>query len=352
MKHNRDSQRAGDDAAHGADVTKPTGTERGRDAEKPQQVSRRGWADILWRTRQQMAADNLSIVAAGVAFYAFLAVVPALAAVLALYAFFADQGRMGAQLESLAQVVPSEAMPLLRQQIQRIVQNDQAAGISAVLGVLVAVYGSARATKGLMTGLNIAYDEREKRGFIRLNLTAFILTFAAILGVIVAVILVTALPALLDAIGLTAGSALLLNILRWPLLIGLFMGGLSVMYRFAPSREAPQWRWLSWGAGAASAFWILGSAAFSFYVSNFGSYEKTYGSLGAIVVFLLWLMLSAFAVLLGAELNTEMERQTRHDTTTGEPRPRGDRGAYAADTLGPARLPRQRKPSASSPPSR
>ncbi len=316
---------------------------RGRRAETPAQVPPRGWFDILWRMKAQMVEDNLNVVAAGVAFYAFVAVAPGLAATIALYALVLDAGQLRSHLETLGQVVPAEVMPILREQITRIVEDSTAAGISAITGLAIALYSSAKAVKALIIGLNIAYDERDRRGFLRLNAIAIALTLAGIVGVIVVVTLVAALPAILRSVGLSTGYEWLFSILRWPVLVVIYMIALAVLYRFAPCRAAPKWRWISPGAVGAALLWVAGSAAFSFYVSQFANYQETYGSLGAIVVFLLWLLLSAYVILLGAELNTEMERQTVKDTTTGEPHPRGQRGAYAADTVGPARSTGRRK---------
>lgn len=311
--------------------------ERGRQAEKPSDVPSKGWLDVLWRTKEQLNEDNLSIVAAGVAFYAFVAVVPALAVVIAIYALVANAGDLGHHLDLLARVVPGEVMPLLEDQIKRITENNTAAGISAVVGVLIALYSSANATKALITGLNVAYDESEKRSFIRLNLVALALTIAAIVGVLASVALVAVLPAALNHLGLSDTSEKLVSWLRWPLLVALFIFGVAVVYRYAPSRETAKWRWISPGALVAAGLWIVGSALFSVYVAKFGSYDKTYGSLGAVVVFLMWLYLSAYTVLLGAEFNSELERQTAKDTTEGEPKDLGQRGAYAADTVGPSK---------------
>ena len=339
MAENRDRRPSDDDCA--PDPCQPG---RGRRAETPTQVPARGWVDVLWRMKTQMVEDNLNIVAAGVAFYAFVAVVPGLAATIAIYALFLDPTQLQSHFEVLAQVVPAEVMPILREQITRIAEDSQAAGISAILGIAIALFGSAKATKALMKGLNIAYDEHESRGFVRLNATAIGLTLAGIIGVLVVVTLVTVLPSILRNLGLSTSSEWLLSLGRWPVLIVLFMTALAVLYRIGPCRESPKWRWTSPGAVSAAVLWVLGSAAFSFYVSQFGNYQKTYGSLGAIVVFLLWLLLSAYVILLGAELNTEIERQTVRDTTTGEPQPRGGRGAYAADTVGPTRGDKNRGP--------
>lgn len=310
---------------------------RGRHADKPTEVPKAGWLDILARTKQQITEDNLSIVAAGVAFYAFVAVVPALAVTIALYALIADPAEISGHIAALAQVVPGEAMPLLEEQMTRIASTPQTASISAIIGVLIALYGSAKAMKALIEGLNIAYDETEERGFFRLNLVAIVLTIGAIIGAVIAVALVAVLPSLLERISVTQGVETLLNWLRWPVLIGGFMAALAVVYRFGPSRRSAKWRWVSPGAMLASLLWLLGSGAFSLYVSRFGSYDKTYGSLGAVVVFLMWLYISAFVILIGAEMNAEMERQTLRDTTDEPDEPMGQRGAEAADTVGPTR---------------
>jgi membrane protein len=310
---------------------------RGRHAESPTEVPAKGWLDILARTKQQMTEDNLSIVAAGVAFYSFVAVVPALAATISIYALVADASQINDNISALARVVPGEVMPMLQDQMKRIVENDEAAGFGAVLGLLLAIYSTSSAMKALIIGLNIAYDEEERRGFVKLYLVALALTVVAIIGAVLAVGLVAVLPSMLGHLGLSSSAETLVNWLRWPLLIGGFMLGLTIVYRFAPSRDEPQWRWVSWGAGVATLLWIIGSGVFSLYVSRFGSYDKTYGALGAVVVFLFWLFISAYVVLIGAELNAEMEKQTLKDTTHGEPKPLGQRGAEAADTVGRSR---------------
>ncbi|HEU5078892.1 MAG TPA: YihY/virulence factor BrkB family protein [Opitutaceae bacterium] len=316
--------------------------DRGRAAEKPTELPKKGWLDVVWRTKQQLDEDNLSVVAAGIAFYAFLAVVPALAVVIALYALIADAGELSRHIEMLARVVPGEVMPLLKEQMTRIAQNNTAAGISAIVGLLLAMYSSANATKALIAGLNIAYDESEKRSFVKLNLAAFALTFAGLIGIIVAVGLVGVLPAVTRFFFAEQMTKVVVDWLRWPLLMGLFIVGNATIYRFGPSRSSAQWKWVSPGAILAAILWIVGSGLFSLYVSKFGSYDKTYGSLGAVVVFLMWIYLTAYVVLLGAELNSEMERQTMKDTTSGEPEPLGARGAYAADTVGSARKGKKR----------
>lgn len=336
------SRARGDDTRTPAAPEKPHAPEqstdigRGRAAETPAELPAKGWRDILLRTKREISADNLSVVAAGVAFYAFLAVVPSLAAVIAIYGLVSDPAQVGHQVEQLARVLPGEVTPLLQQQMTRIASHTQAASWSAIVGFLLAVYSSANATKALITGLNIAYGDRESRSFLRLTGVAFVLTIGGILGAVLAIGLVAVLPAVLQHLQIPQSAELWVNWLRWPLLVGSFMFGLAVMYRFGPSRHDAKWKWVSWGAAVAGVLWLAASGAFSLYVAKFGSYDKTYGSLGAVIVFLMWLYLSAFVVLLGAELNSEMERQTAKDTTRGPPKPMGRRHAHSADTLGPA----------------
>lgn len=310
---------------------------RGRTAESPRDVPKKGWLDILARTKHELDQDHLSIVAAGIAFYWFLAFVPALGAVLSIYAFIADPAQVSEHLNILAQVAPSEIIPLLKEQLSRLAAENKAAGISAVVSLLLALYGSSKAATALIQGLNITYSEEEKRGFLKLQAMALLLTLGGVVGAVAAIGLVAVLPSLLHHLHLGRAAEIGAAIARWPILIGGFMFALAVVYRYAPSRDEPKWKWVSWGAAVATGLWVLGSAVFSLYASTFGHYEKTYGSLGALVVFLFWLFLTAYVILIGAELNSEMERQTKKDTTSGPPAPLGQRHAYSADTVGPAR---------------
>jgi membrane protein len=310
---------------------------RGRQAETPTQIPKRGWLDVLSRTGKEVGNDNLSIVAAGVAFYAFVAVVPALAALIGLYGLIFNPAQVSEQITSFARILPQEVLPLIEQQLKRITTDSGTAGLSAIVGLLLAIWSSASATKALIQGLNITYGEREKRGFIKLNLVALALTIGIIAGAITAIALVAVMPAVLQHVHLGSKVETILNWARWPILLGGFILGLAVLFRYAPSRDDAKWRWVSPGAEVAAALWVIASGLFSFYVSKFGSYDKTYGSLAAVVVFLMWLYISAFVVLLGAELNSELERQTVKDTTTEPEKPMGQRGAVAADTVGPTR---------------
>jgi len=312
-------------------------SDRGRKADSPSEVPKKGWLDILTRTKHEMDQDNLSIVAAGVAFYWFLAFVPALGAVISVYALIADPADVSEHMASLAQVMPGEIMPMLREQMARLASENTTAGVSAVVALLLALYGSSKAATALIQGLNIAYDEEEKRGFLKLQGVALVLTLVGVVGAVIALGLVAVLPGILEHLPLGRAAELAASVARWPILVGGFMLALAVLYRVAPSRDAPKWKWVSWGAAVATGLWVLGSAIFSLYASKFGNYDKTYGSLGALVIFLMWLFLTAYVILIGAELNSEMERQTAKDTTKGAPKPLGTRRAYSADTIGPAR---------------
>lgn len=312
-----------------------SGDARGREAGRPREIPRPGWRDILLRVKEEQSKDHLSIIAAGVAFYSLLALFPALAALISLYGLVADPAQVQQQLSQVSGFLPPEAHRLLDQQLSRIVsQSGGALSLALIGGVLLALWSAAKGMNALITALNVAYDEEETRGFFKLNGLALLLTFLGILFVLISLTLITAVPALLGNLGLPGFLQAIVNIGRWFLLAVLIMLGLAALYRYAPDRDQPQWNWVSWGSGIATALWILASLLFSFYVANFASYNETYGSVGAIIILLMWFYLTAYVILLGAELNAEMERQTRKDTTRGESRPMGERGAYAADTLG------------------
>lgn len=310
---------------------------RGRHAEKPQQIPKRGWKDILKRTKEEIRKDHLTIVAAGVAFFVMLAIVPGIAAIISIYGLVADPAQVQQQFASIKGVMPSEVYQLLNEQMTNIASSSTAAGWGAALGILVALWGGSKGVKALIDGLNIAYREEEKRGFFKLNLAAIGLTLAGVVGLLILIGLIAFVPAILRSLNVGDTLQTLGSVLRWPLLLVFFMAGLAVLYRYGPSRDEPRWSWVSGGAIAATFLWLIASLLFSFYVANFGSYNKTYGSLGTVVILLMWVYLSAYSVLLGAELNAEMERQTAEDTTKGRPEPMGHRGAFSADNLGEAR---------------
>ncbi len=308
---------------------------RGREASRPQDIPASGWKDILWRVKDQIKKDRLSIIAAGVAFYGLLAIFPALIALVALYGLVFDPRQVQEQVSALSGVLPPDAAEILLRQLNDLTTRDsKALGFGAIGGLLLALWSASAGMRTLMEALNVAYNEEEQRGFFRFYGTALLLTLASILGTILAIVLVVAIPAVLTFLGLDDTLKWVISIAAWPILIVMMMIGLAVIFRYGPSRREPRWRWVSWGAFVATVLWIIGSLLFSFYVAKFGNYNETYGAVGAIVILLMWFLLSAYAVLIGAELNAEMERQTRKDTTEGGEKPLGQRGAYAADTVG------------------
>jgi membrane protein len=308
---------------------------RGRDAAQPLAIPAAGWRDVLMRTKDEIGADHVSIVSAGVAFFGLLALFPAIASAVAIAGFVLEPATMAAQIEQLAAALPQNAAEIVQGQARKVAEGGGAGlGFAALFGLVLSLYSASKGMKTLMEGMTIAYDEQETRGFVALNATALALTILLIVGLVVALAATTVLPALLGSLGLSESARAWVAWGRWPLLAVFAMAGLAVIYRYGPSRTNPRWQWVSLGAVVATLIWIAATIAFSIYVRNFGSYNETYGTLGGVIVLLTWLWLSAFVVLMGAELNSEAEHQTRRDTTTGAPRPRGERGAVKADTIG------------------
>lgn len=310
----------------------------GRQATRPKEVPRQGWLDVLKRTRRGVRDSNLSIVAAGVAFYAFLALVPALIAVVAIYGLAANPADVKSQITSFTDALPRDAQRLLSNQLSSITRKaGSGTGIAALIAIGGALWSASSGIAALNTGLTAANRENETRGPLRRRTLALVLTVFAVVGVVLMLALVVALPSVLDSIGITGIGGSALQLARWPLLAVILLAGLAVIFRYGPQRRRPQWRWVTPGAIVAVIVGLVASIGFSIYVSLLGNYNKTYGALGAVIIMLMWLYLMAFAVLFGAALNAEFERQTERDTTAGKERPMGERGAYAADTVGPTR---------------
>lgn len=313
------------------------GRPRGREAISPAHIPALGWKDILKRTWGGISTKNLGIVSAGVAFYSLLAIFPGLAALVSVYGLVANPADVDSLVELTGRVIPGDANKLLADQMHTLVSKPSGGlTLAAVSALLFALWSAHSGLTTLMTALNIAYGESERRGYIRRNLLAFGLTLGSVAFIIVTLALVALLPAVIGFLPLPEDIKALLSFGRWPLLIVMVMIALAVIYRYGPSRDHPKWRWVSPGAAVTTILWIAGSAAFSCYVGKFGSYDKTYGSLGAVIVLLMWLYISGYFVLIGAEINAEAERQTTMDTTAGPEKPMGARGARVADTVGPA----------------
>lgn len=310
---------------------------RGRYAETPTDIPALGWKDIAFRVKDEIAADRVGLIAAGVAFYGLLALFPAITALVAISGLLVEPSQIVDQLESLSGLMPDEVITIVTKQATAVAgSRDGGLGLAALFGILVALYSASKGMASLIEGINVAYDEEEKRGFIRLKLVTFALTLFLMIGLLIALMATLGLPAILAVLELGAVFEFLMTASLWIGLFCLTVFGLSVLYRYAPSRDEPEWKWASPGAVISCLIWVVASAGFAFYVGNFGSYNESFGTLAGVIVLLMWFWISAFIIFLGAELNAEMEAQTRADTTKGPDAPMGSRDAVKADTLGEA----------------
>ena len=307
----------------------------GRTANYPREIPKAGWRDIGMRVWQNLGRDNASLVAAGIGLNALLAVFPALAVLVSVYGMFAYPGDVAGDLGPFLGILPSDASKLLTDQLQTLTTpKNHTLGFGAVVATIVALWNSRQGMSALMTATNIAYNQREQRGFLRQTALSIGFSLGAMFIFLVMLLVGVAVPLLLQAAPIGPGVTMVVLIFRWVLLWSFAVLGFSLAYRYAPDRQSPKWRWVTWGSAIAATVWILGSLGFAAYVQNFGSYGKTYGALGGVIVLLMWFYLMGFAIVLGAEINAEMEHQTAADTTEGPPAPMGERGAYVADTLG------------------
>lgn len=315
-------------------MTTFTAEESGREAERPSAIGLIGWWDIAWRTWRGVNDDSLLMVARSIAFSIVMALFPSLAAFVSLYGIFADASKARDHLALLVGVVPADALTLIGDEMVRIAEGAEAnLSLTFAVGLVLAFWAASTGMKALIRGLNIAYEEQERRGFVKLSWASLAMTIAAFAFALVTTGALLVVPLALRLIG-ASGEALSLGELRWPGLFLLSVLALELLYRYGPCRARARWRWLSWGSVLASILWLGGSLVFSWYVTAFSAFSATYGSLGAVFGFLTWSWLCAGAVLLGAKLNAEIEHQTTRDSTVGPPRPMGRRGAVVADTEG------------------
>jgi membrane protein len=311
--------------------------DRGRHSASPVQIPWKGWKDVLWRTYNQINEDRLLAIAAGVVFFGLLAVFPAITALVSCYGLFADASTISGNLQTLAYMLPDGSFQIVQDQIARVLANGQTKlGLTFIFGLALALWSANAGVKAVIDALNVVYGEREKRSFIKLNLLSLAFTTGAIIALMMMVGAVVALPLMLDRFGLATDSKMIISLARWPLLLAMLLLALGVLYRFGPSRPGARWQWLGIGTITAALLWVAGSSLLSWYLSNFGNYSATYGSLGAAIGLMTWMWMSAIIVLCGAELNSEIEHQTAVDTTVGPGLPMGERGAVMADTLGVA----------------
>ncbi|GAB3023180.1 YihY/virulence factor BrkB family protein [Bowmanella dokdonensis] len=307
---------------------------KGHKASHPGQIPLAGWWAISRRIFRKMADDRLPLIAAGVAFYFLLALFPLLAAFISLYGLLVDSQQLTQHLDAMVGILPYDSRQLLLEHAGRLVGSSQATlSMGALLSLLFALWSGSRGAQALMSASNITYGEAEDRGWLKGLLMRLALTLGAVVFLVISLSLITWLPLLLESIGLGRIGEQLFSGLTWPFLALIFSLGLSLMYRYAPYRRRAKWRWITPGSAIATLLWLMASAAFSLYVSEFSRYNETYGSLGGIVILLMWLYLSAYIILFGAEFNAATEHQTNQDSTKGPDKPMGERGAYVADTL-------------------
>lgn len=307
---------------------------RGRAARHPHGIPLLGWRDILWRTAREISVDKLPSVAGGVTFYTLLALFPAIGAFVSLYGLFADVAAVEKQLQEMATVFPASVVQIVGEQMLRLAsQEGGKLGVAFVVSLLLSIWSANASMKALFDGLNVAYDEDEKRNFVGKTLLTYGFTLCALLYAVFIAAVLIAMPIVLDRVGLGAISAFWIP-LRWLAVWLVTALAFAMLYRFAPCRARPRWRWVVLGALFGAAAWLVGSLGFSIYVNRIAHYDATYGPLGAVIAFMVWVWFSIMTVLIGAELNAEIEHQTAHDSTTGPEKPMGARGAAMADTVG------------------
>ncbi|HEY0687157.1 MAG TPA: YihY/virulence factor BrkB family protein [Steroidobacter sp.] len=318
-----------------ADVA-DTEADRGRLAHRPRDIAWRGWWDVFWRVKDQLDADNVSIVAGGLALFGLMALFPSLAAAVAIYGIIASPEAIAAQIQTFAALLPAGTVEILQNQLYQLVsQRNETLSIGVIAGILVAIWSARKGMVALITAMNVAYNEHDHRSFLMRMLISFGFTLGGVLGFLLLVAIGVAVPIVLAFFPFGNATEWVLLTVRWALLWVMAVFAFSVLYRFAPHRTHPRWEWVNAGSIIAATLWLIGSALFALYVRNFNSFGEAYGAIGGVVVMLMWFYVSSYVVILGAEINSELERQTVNDTTVGPGMPMGRRGAYSADTVGP-----------------
>ena len=308
---------------------------RGRNSTTPTTIPIRGWFDIGRRVYRRLDEDHVSILSAGVAFYAMLAVFPALAAVVSLYALIADPSDVQAHFERVSAFMPGDVSQIFNDQLTALTsQEREGLGFGLLFSLLIGIWSAHRGVDALVRAVTIAYKEKEDRNFFKLNALTYLMTLGAVVLVVVVIALMVGIPAVVAYLPFSAWVSALSGVMGWLFFISIAVFSISVLYRYGPPRRPAKWRWVSPGALMATVLWLIGSMLFSYYASQFGSYNETYGTLSAIVVLLTWFFVTSFSLVLGAALNAESEHQTRADSTAGSAKPMGERGAHVADTLG------------------
>ncbi|MCB1330401.1 MAG: YihY/virulence factor BrkB family protein [Maritimibacter sp.] len=307
---------------------------RGHFAEHPWDIPWRGWKDILLRTWTQSTHDHIGLVSAGVAFYGLLALFPAITALIAVAGLVLAPDQITEQLSMLSTLMPEGAATIILDQARAVTGSDGGGlTVAALLGVGIALWSTSRGVGSLVEGINIAYDERETRSLLTLTATRLGLTLFLVVGFAAGLASTIVIPGILGFVALGASAEMLIEALRWIVLVAMTVVGLAVLYRYAPDRARARWRWLTPGAVLATLLWVAASFGFALYVQNFASYQESFGTLAGVIILLMWLWLSSYVILLGAELDAETEAQTRVDTTVGPEKALGERGARKADVV-------------------
>jgi membrane protein len=329
MRSKAHSRRSSPGAARGdAQLDVPLG----RHATRPSHIPWRGWRQVIRRTYLEMISDRISLVAAGCAFYATLALFPAITMLISVYGMIFDPLTVEPQLQVVREFLPPAAFTLIAERVHTLVSQGKATlGVSLLVSTAIALWSSSTGTKSLLSALNMAYEEQERRGFLGFQAVGLIMTLGGILGATIALVILVFLPVVIEFVGLDAYTKALVRIVSLVLLITFVLTSLSLLYYFGPSRRSAKWHWITPGSSIATVLWLAASILLSLYVGHIASYDTSYGPIGAVVGVMMWFWVCAYAVLLGAELNAELELQTLEDTTTGPPKPLGKRGAFVAD---------------------
>jgi membrane protein len=334
--HTRRATGSSDRPDTSAEARVTASADRGRSAKWPKEIPAVGWWDIGWRVVKRLGTENITLICGGMAMYSLLSVFPGLAAAVSIYGLFATPADVIKHMQAFSGVLPPGVWDIFNTQLQTIARHESSTlTVAAALGFVIALWSARSAVSALMTATNIAYGEQEKRNLFVQLLVSFVLTVCAVLGFLLMLLLGIAIPVTLKVLGTHAWVQAIADALQWALLWFFTVWALAFVYRYAPAREPARWHWVTWGSSIAATLWLGTSALFALYVQAFANYGKTYGALGGVIALLMWFYLSSVIVVLGAQINAEMERQTKVDTTEGPPAPMGQRGAYAADTIGP-----------------
>jgi len=309
---------------------------RGRAAAWPFAIPPLGWKDILWRTYREMGRDRLPALAGGITYYILLATFPAIAAFVSLYGLFSDVASVERQLSHLSTILPRDALALIGAQMVRLTtQRHATLSLAFLASTLLSAWSANAGMKSLFDALNVTFDEVEKRDYLRRSLLTYAATLVTLVFLALDISVLIGAPVFFHDLGLRR-FGLWWGPVRWLAVLLVAASTYTLLYRFGPSRRHARWRWVVFGGVLAGTAWLGVSLAFSWYVNNVAHFGVTYGSLGAMVAYMLWVWISAMVILVGAELNSEIEHQTAVDTTIGPDLPMGQRGAVMADTLGKA----------------